>query len=207
MYHSFQPMHSRRPPRIIERASQVRVLASPVRQEIVDTLEALGGEAAVAAIAAHLGRPADGLYYHLHSLEAAGLVEEVPGGGDGRHYRIAARDGARLQLRYRPGRTANAAAVGRVAQGMLRTAHRDFAAALGDPAVPVAGPTRALWASRIKGWLDNAGVEKLNELFAQAQVLLGRGKPPPGAKLMSLTWVIAPVEARPARRGSGRSRR
>ena len=49
---------------------------STVRQEIVDTIEALGGDAAVADIAAHLGRPADGIYYHLRRLVDSGVLRE-----------------------------------------------------------------------------------------------------------------------------------
>ncbi len=85
---------------------------------------------------------------------------------------------------------------------MLRTAQRDFAAALRDPDVVVDGPARALWASRAKGWLDDAGRgTELNKLLVRALALLGRGKPPPRARLMSLTWVTAPVAAKPPRRG------
>jgi len=40
--------------------SAIAVLASPVRQEIVDTVEAAGG-ATIAELAIQLGRPADGL--------------------------------------------------------------------------------------------------------------------------------------------------
>ncbi len=52
----------------------VRLLSSPVRQEVVDTLAALGGQASIAAMAEHLGRPADGLYYHMRALVESGLV-------------------------------------------------------------------------------------------------------------------------------------
>ncbi|HET9620627.1 MAG TPA: helix-turn-helix domain-containing protein, partial [Kofleriaceae bacterium] len=46
----------------------IAALASPVRQEILDTVEALGGTATIAELAAQLGRPADGLYYHVTVL-------------------------------------------------------------------------------------------------------------------------------------------
>src|SRR5580704_6166782 len=106
---------------VVERPAEVEMLASPSRQEIVDTLGALGGEASVAEIAAQLGRPVDGLYYHLRLLAGGGLVEELPDEGGGRRYRV--RSG--LRLRYRPGKTPNARAVERVAAGMLLIANRD----------------------------------------------------------------------------------
>src|SRR5262252_1976032 len=106
----------------------VRALVSPVRQEIVDTIEALGGDAAVADIAAQLGRPADGIYYHLRRLVDGGVLREGddPGDGRGRRYGTVAPRGRRVHLRYGRGSSANAATVAKLVGGMLRTAERDF---------------------------------------------------------------------------------
>lgn len=185
---------------VIQRPAEIRLLASPVRQEIVDTLEALGGNAPVAAIAAALGRPSDGLYYHLRILVKGGLLEELPDAGDGRRYRTRASPSERMRLRYEPGRTPNARAVTRVIGGMLRSTRRDFEAALADPEVVTEGPHRALRASRVKGWVSPSELAELNRLQAKAIALLRRNRKPRGAQLMSLTWVLAPVEARPPRR-------
>jgi DNA-binding transcriptional ArsR family regulator len=196
----FNMRRIRRERAIVERPAAVALLASPVRQEIVDTLEALGGEAAVAAIAAQLGRPSDALYYHLRLLAEAGLVVELPGDGEGRRYRTTAGPGTRLRLRYRPGRTTNARAVVRVAGGMLRTAARDFAAAIADPRAVVRGAARELWASRTKGWVGRDELLEINRLLERLQVLLERGKSPGRTQLLSFTWVMAPGNARPLRR-------
>ena len=67
-------------PTAIRDPGRIAVLASPVRQEIVDTLAMLGGEASVAALAEQLGRPADGLYYHLRLLEQHELIVEAVNG-------------------------------------------------------------------------------------------------------------------------------
>jgi hypothetical protein len=171
-----------------------------VRQEIVDTLEALGGNAPVAAIASALGRPSDGLYYHLRILVKGGLLEELPDAGDGMRYRTRARGPERLRLRYEPGRTPNARAVTRVIRGMLRTTKRDFEAALADPEVVTEGPQRALRASRVKGWVSPSDLAELNRLHARASALLRRNRKPRDGQLMSLTWVLAPIRARPSRR-------
>jgi len=189
-----------RNPAVIQRPVEIKLLASPVRQEIVDTLEALGGNAAVAAIAAALGRPSDGLYYHLRILVKGGLLEELPDEGEGRRYRTRARRAERLRLRYEPGKTPNARAVTRVIGGMLRIARRDFEAALADPEVVTEGPHRALHAARAKGWVSPSDLAELNRLQARAFALLRRNRKPRGAQLMSLTWVLAPVQARPSRR-------
>jgi DNA-binding transcriptional ArsR family regulator len=187
---------------IIESATEIELLSSPVRQEIIDTLEALGGEAAVVDIAAQLGRPADGLYYHLRLLARGGLVEEIPDEGAGRRFRTRARGGERLHLRYRPGKTRNACAVSRVAAGMLRTANHDFSEALRDPGAVADGPTRAVWAGRTKGWVGDAELAEMNRLLDRMKTLLRRARGPRRARLVSFTWVLAPVPAMPTRRGA-----
>ena len=185
---------------IVERATEIALLASPVRQEIIDTLEALGGEAAVVDIAAQLGKPADGLYYHLRLLAHGGLIKELPDAGAGRRYRSRARRGESLHLRYLPGKTPNARAVGRVAAGMLRIANHDFAEALRDPHAVVEGPTRALWAARTKGWVGEAELAEINLLLKRLMKLLRRARGAGAGRLVSITWVLAPVPAMPTRR-------
>lgn len=189
---------------ILSTPRQLGALASPVRQEIVDTLEALGGEAPVAALAAQLGRPSDGLYYHLRLLVRAGLLDPLADVGDGRRYRIRGRGGARLRLQYLPGATPNARAVERVVAGMLRIARRDFAAAIRREETVAEGPGRTLWASRTKGWVGAAELEAVNALLERLIELLQRGPSSTRRQLLAVTWAIAPVMARAPRRGRER---
>lgn len=189
---------------VVERAGEIALLASPTRIEIADTLEALGAAVTVAELAAALGRPADGLYYHLRRLADGGLVEETAS-PEGKRYRTRTRGGERLRLRYRPGATANADAVGRVAASVLRVAGRDFARALADPDTVVDGPRRELWVARGKGWVDATDLAEINRLLARLMDLVQQPAATPGRarrKLVALSWVLAPVEAKPARRGA-----
>ncbi len=183
----------------IEDADEIGLLASPTRIEIVDTLETLDAPASVIELAAQLGRPADGLYYHLRQLAAGGLVEQLDT-PDGRRYRRRSSDP--LRLRYRPGATANADAVGRVAASVLRVAGRDFARALSDPDSVVEGPQRELWAARGKGWVGTAELTEINRLLARLTDLLQRPRPKRGGKLVALSWVLAPLDAKAPRRAS-----
>ena len=185
----------------VENAKEIELLVSPTRIEIVDTLEALGGEASVAELAAQLGRPADGLYYHLRQLAAGGLVEEEAA-LDGRRYRLPTRRGERLALRYRPGATANAKAVERVASSVLRIAGRDFARALGDPETIVEGEHRELWTSRLKGWVGPSELAEINRLLNRLGKLLHRPRTAERDRLVALSWVLAPIDAKPARRAA-----
>ena len=84
---------------LIESADQIAMLASPTRMEIVMTLEALASPTTVAELAAEMGRPADGLYYHLRALVSSGLLEEHTEAGDQRFQSTTPR-GQRVRLRY-----------------------------------------------------------------------------------------------------------
>ena len=185
----------------IENADEIALLASPARIELIDTLEALGGEASVAELAAQLGRPADGLYYHLRQLAEGGLLieEATP---EGRRYRTRMPRGERLRLRYRPGKTANANAVGGVAASVLRVAGRDFTRALADPASVVEGPLRELWAARNKGWVGDAELAEINRMLLKINSLLRRPRSQARDRLVALSWILAPVDAKPARRAT-----
>jgi hypothetical protein len=192
-------------PGLIENKAALRTLVSPVRQEIVDTIEALGGNAAVADIAAHLGRPADGIYYHLRRLVAGGVLREGAdaGEGRGRRYATTARRGARVQLRYGRGAQSDAATVERVAAGLLRTAERDFARALRSGDASGQGELRDLWVSRLKGWVGADELREINRLLVRLSELLQQPRDPRRDRLVSLAWVLAPIEDLPLRRGDG----
>ncbi|MEP7043067.1 MAG: winged helix-turn-helix domain-containing protein [Dokdonella sp.] len=188
---------------LVEDASEIELLASPTRIEIVDMLEALGGAVSVAELAEQMGRPADGLYYHLRQLADGGLIEQEDD-SEGRRYRTRTRKGDRLRLRYQPGSTANAQAVGRVATSVLRVAGRDFARALADDTSVVEGPRRELWAARGKGWVGPGELAEINRLLKRLMDLLQKPRSARGGRLVALSWVLAPVDAKPARRHSAK---
>ena len=185
-------------------AAAIGALASPVRQELFDTLEALGGVATIAELAEQLGRPADGLYYHVDLLRRAGLLAAAPAGRSRagrseRRFRISSKPGRALGLGYRPREPKNAAAVRAVVGGMLRIARRDFDRALIDD-VAVDGPRRELWAARGTGWVSDAELVAINRLLVQLTRLLRRPRGGPRHRLISLCYVLAPMTPRPRRR-------
>jgi DNA-binding transcriptional ArsR family regulator len=190
-------------------AAAIAALASPVRQELFDTLEALGGVATIAELAEQLGRPADGLYYHVDLLRRAGLLIAAPAarsraGRSERRYRIPGTPGRSIGLGYRPREPRNAAAVRAVVGGMLRIARRDFDRALvGD--VTVDGPRRELWAARGTGWVSDAELTAINRLLVQLTRLLRRPRGGARHRLISLCYVLAPMTPRPRRRTAPRA--
>jgi len=70
----------------IAAAEQLRALQSPLRQERLDLLVSPGGDAEVARLAALLGRPADGLYYHLDLMVKARLLRRLDQQSGDRRY-------------------------------------------------------------------------------------------------------------------------
>jgi DNA-binding transcriptional ArsR family regulator len=186
--------------RAIKDPAQVRLLASPVRQEIVDTLAALGGEAGVASLASQLGRPADGLYYHLGALVAGRLVEELPSEGRERRFRLAGPGTTPFRLDYDLGPDGNAAELRAFAHGLLHIAGRDFEGALETGNAVVFGPERELWASRNKGWLAPEDLAEVNRLLERLSTLTSQPKADGRGTLVSLAFVLAPVNAKPNRR-------
>ena len=55
--------------------AQIRILASALRGEILDTLM-VSGPLSVSDLAHELARPADSLYYHIHKMLDAGILKK-----------------------------------------------------------------------------------------------------------------------------------
>ncbi|MDX2148271.1 MAG: helix-turn-helix domain-containing protein [Planctomycetota bacterium] len=177
------------------KASQVRALASPVRQEIVDALESAGPRT-MAELAGLLGRRADALYFHVRHLLAVGLVVEREPRVDGRHvasvYDVAWRP---MRLSYRP--PARAKDIRAVVSGATRLALRDFGEALASvphlEQEPDRGRPDNLWGARAKGWLTKEQLAELNGLLERALQMLRDSPPREDAACVSVCFVLAPA--------------
>lgn len=182
-------------PYIIERRGAIRVLASPLRQAILDTVSA-DGPLSVAQLSGVLRRQPDRLYYHVKRLLAAGLVIPATDEAGGREARFDVA-GRPMFIRYDPADAANRRAVVGVLEGMLRAARRDFTRGF-RAGVEADGPRRRLWVSRVEGTLTATEIERLNRLLTRAIALVmsGRRRPGRGARLHQLTWVSSPGRER-----------
>jgi hypothetical protein len=94
---------------------------------------------------------------------------------------------------------------------MLRIAQRDFNEAVAAGTAAVDGPYRDLWAARLKGWIGRPQLKTINgHLRGICKIMLSL-KPQPESRLLSLAFVIAPLEpnarARKPSRSTGRERR
>ncbi|HET9253289.1 MAG TPA: helix-turn-helix domain-containing protein [Candidatus Eisenbacteria bacterium] len=200
---------SARPDRTISEPAQLQVLASPLRQEILDLL-ARTGAAQVAEIASLLGRPADSLYYHLRELERVGLVVSSRARANGSRgemlFRAAQREPTLFHDVSSP---SNTSAVESIVASMLRLGIRDFRNASASDGVCTHGPRRELWALRVTGWLDPSQVAEINRRIHDLKDAVAR--PRSRGKLYAITILLTPLTHRtrrkPQRRKpAGRSR-
>ena len=191
---------SRRPTKWIGRVGQIKALATPIRQDIVDTIAALGS-CSVAELAAALGRPADGLYYHVKALQRAALIRVSVATRRRRPETRLSIDGPQ-SIRYEPAQSANREAVLRLVSAMLRSARRQFARGLRQDGAVIRGPFRNLWAGRIRGGLSPSELREVNRLL-NALIRTFRQLRPTESSLYELTFVLAPTpmqHGRPKRR-------
>lgn len=89
-----------------------------------------------------------------------------------------------------------------IASVMLRAGERDFEAGTELPWADAEGKDRNLWTARIKGWFSRTELEEVNHLLARLVNLFAGASSTEDSRLVTLTWVLAPVEDRPVRRGA-----
>jgi DNA-binding transcriptional ArsR family regulator len=198
---------SNRPFRIGQ-LQQIRAVASPLRQDLIDAV-ASDGPCTIAELAERVGRPADSLYHHVRRLVATGLlVEESVRRAAGRPAVRLAVPGRPMMIAYDQLARGNVAASNDAVATMLRSARRGFARALTTPGVRTWGPRRNLWGARTQGWLTDRDVETANALLTRllAVFLRRKGKRRNGSALHEFTFVLAParIVTRAAARRTGR---
>lgn len=177
---------------LIRSRQQFQALASPVRQEIVDALEA-AGPLSVSQLAALLGRATTALYSHIQTLHKAGLVTPVTNTQShtetGVVYDLVGRP---LRLDYDS--PAGRAPVVKIVSAALRVSQREFSRACTQGA-RAHGADRLVWGGRARGWLTNDELRELNDLLARAQSLLRKASPRQHTTAVSLGFLLSPVQA------------
>jgi len=190
----------------IEKPSQLALIASAVRQDILDSLESIG-PSSVSELSRAVGLPADALYYHIRKLLKVGLVvEHGTRPSERRDERVLALPARKIQLHYDNQNRKQAQLVRKIVSSMLRTADRDFEAGLDSPSAVAHGPRRNLWGARLKGWLDADQLAEANDLLERLRDLFHERGPDDDTTLCAITWTVTPVEAQQVRRQSRRRR-
>jgi len=177
----------------IKDAARIRLLASPLRQAILDWIVS-SGPATVAQLAERLSRPADRLYYHVRLLVRAGLLVEQQARGD-RIEAVYDVPGRPMLLDYGDARDGRRA-VTRVVDALMRNAQRDFRRAADDTTLRVKGARRELWSGRSEGLLGPDEIAAVNaHLTAAAEIMRNAvgSKTRKGRKAYQLTFSLSPV--------------
>jgi len=179
---------------LVEGKSQIASLASATRQEIVDVLPRLG-TASVAEIAAALGRPPDGMYYHMRALQGVGLVVAAGHRNKaGRREALFRAVAQQVELRLEPRSPEKIKGATAIVGSMLRMGMRDYRRALKDPEAVLTGPKREVWPVRTTGWLTAAQVAKVNRLIQRLIGDVSESKGP--GRLYGITIVFTQLEHR-----------
>ncbi len=183
----------------IERAEQIELLASPLRQEIVDAVRALG-TCSVRELARQLGTPADRLYYHLRKLLAAGLlVSEGKRSATRRHEEVFRTPGQLMRIAVDLGDVRIAGAIRGATAGVLRMARRDFERGSRSRLARPTGPHRNLGGARLTGWLTREQTTGVNRHLSQIEQIFRTSHRGRGRTLHALTWVTSPLEPKRTR--------
>ena len=185
-------------PNVITDLAQIRALASPVRQEVVDAVTAVG-PVSIAALARSLGRTPNALYFHIQKLERLGLLVRCDGAAArGRPSTFYDVPGRPMMLTYQPGQSRTRAPMGKLVRSMLSSAGRSFVRAYRPDVAVVDGADRNLWASRSKRMLSPRELREVNRHLRALVGLLNHPNPasPGKVRLMELTFVLTPSPGR-----------
>jgi DNA-binding transcriptional ArsR family regulator len=189
------PQNPRRATYWIERPEQIRAVASPIRQEIVDRIAALG-PITVHELARSLGRRRTAIYHHLKRLERVGLVRAMEfTGGRGRpalRYETVA---PRMRLARAARRPRDQGLVTKAGAAAAKQAARDYAAGFRAPTWTLEGPARNHWFFRVVATPSPARLKRINILLDELAELAWAPDPHPGPPI-SLAWFLAPLVER-----------
>lgn len=187
-------MPRREPIHWIRDPAHIEALASPLRQRILDRLEALG-PCSVRELAESLGRRPDALYYHVRMLEDIGLIRETESRPTTRSpeavYDLAER---RWHIAYAPEDRDNAAALRKLTRHLLRQAERDFDEGLESEHATVRGRERNLWSLRLEASLSKSELRELVGHLEAIVAILRKPKRSRRGRLVALSWVLAPID-------------
>jgi hypothetical protein len=174
-------------------ANALSAIASPVRMEIIGTLQT-HGPGSIRELATHLARPADGLYHHVRLLRRAGVLREES------HRKVGRREEAvyalttpRIAGTLDPASPASKEGVIRAASAALRLAAREFASAIEAGEGLTVGACPSIRASRQRVWLTPEGLERLRRHLARLERFLSAQTKKRQGRLFAVTTVVVPL--------------
>jgi len=172
--------------------AQLRCIASPPRQDMVDHFSAHGA-LSVREVAAAIGRKPASIYHHLKQLLAVGLVVEA--GSRVTHRRrekLYATPARRMRLNKALQDRANDEEMRGIVAALCRQTERDFARGLDNADARRGGARQNLRVFRLVNRPSAQSMQLLNRKLDEIAEILWR-EPDPGSPAVSLTWVMTPT--------------
>ena len=177
---------------VIYDPSEMWVLASPIRVEILNTVCGLE-ECSAAQIAAFTGRSRTSLYPHIEQLVEAGLLIEsdvrLAGKRYEQLYRPIARTVATKHNSKDPDNVAYHQAYGNAVGRLMARLHERATA---NPSAIVRGPLRDTNAGIHTAWVDDEALEEINELIERIWEISRNSEPSENKRLINVGVMIAP---------------
>jgi hypothetical protein len=189
---------SKKSARGVLHTDQLRILASPVRIDIVGAFQAYGSMP-IRELADKLARPADGLYHHVRQLQEAGILQVAKTARRGkRDESVFALTAERFGHTSKPKSPVQKQAVVEAAAAALRLTNREFCrAVLANESSQTKRTGKVPFAktklSRQRSWLTNQDLKSLHNLlnqiesFLQARMRRKQGRP------FAVTLAVVPL--------------
>lgn len=182
------------PPYRIRQLKQLELLTSPLRQEIVDTVRAMGSGSA-REIARELGTPPDALYYHLRKLVATDLLISLgKRQATRRSEEVYRTPSDSMRIVYDRDDARASAVIRRAFGALLRMALRDFDKGSRVPGARTTGRYRNLAGGRVTAWLSRSELGEVNRHLARVEAIFEKSRRSPGKALHAFSWLLAPLE-------------
>ncbi len=178
----------------ITRRDQIACLVSAVRTDIVDHL-ASTGPLSIKELAGQIGMKPSALYHHFEKLLEVKLIREAGTRLVNRKTeKLYATPSRRMRMIKALGDPENAVEMRKIVTALGRRAERDFSIGLDHDKSRTTGPARNLGYYRIANRPDKKTLREVNQKFEEIAELLWRD-PDPSQPLLSLVWIMAPIDS------------
>ena len=176
----------------ITERSEVEALASAIRLDIIDWLEA-SGPLSVRELATALGRKPTAIYHHLKQMEDVGLIKTTQANGDrGRPAQLYQTVSPVMRLARAPLQPENRDAMARIVRTVAGQSAKEYAAAFKSHRSEIVGPGRNHWFFRVVAAPSPQRLAQINKLLDKLTDLIWAPEAQAG-ELMSFAWVLAPL--------------
>ncbi|MDA7979171.1 MAG: helix-turn-helix domain-containing protein [Pirellulales bacterium] len=158
---------------VVDQPSQLRELASPVKQVILDALASAAGPCSIRELAKDVNRAADSLYYHLRSLVKSGLV--IPAGTrteNGKPVALYTGAGRRFKIKYDFRIPRFKHLIRSIFRATIRLANRNFERGLDLDNVRFDPRHRNLYLMRMEAWLSRQHLAEVNQKINEINKIL-----------------------------------